>query len=501
MGYLNFQLMIEYFIFVKIKLHNMNKFFRCFLAILFVCEGCAMVDFPEKESRLKPSESEMLFSAEFLSGADSVATISVISNRSWYAHLNDLDAPLDPADSTVSVNWGQLDVCGHSNIEHKTDTVKVKLTVFRNQTQIPVNGVVDFYSEGEKKTSIKISQLPAVYHLNAVADREIVACKTDSVKIAVDCNTNWTAEILESTAEVSLSKTTGYDPEDIYLKFGENIDVATVKTAKVVFSAKDCPDKIIEFTQSKAEPYIEWNEAMTGKLNAWEPTGSLVFKTNCAWSVEVEEGTLSNIVFDKTSGEAGVKGDQTLSFSFVNTLTDPKTAATAKITLKTDYTDPITITVSQRPQLVINLAKNDFTPALPGASAAEETSHSFVYSGDNYSISIFLMRFITNKLYFVSGNDSGSGYIKFPVIPGATLRGVEIFIKGQSTYYKMTAAMFGEDGTQMSDQYSFALAAQSATHNFILGENGSIPMADTQYKLMGLAKQTCCINKIVLSYE
>lgn len=474
-----------------------------FLTFLFalILGSCVQVDRPEPVQVVAPDQSECHFSAEFGDmNNDSTAVIQVVSNRSWFAVLNDLDNPIDPSDSTASVTWGTLDVNGHSNLQHITDTVSIHVTVHRNKTQVPVNGAIDFYSEGAKMTSVRIGQSPAVYHLDAIADRQEIACKMDSVRIAVNCNTTWTARILESSAEVSLSDTLGFDPGEVYVKFGENLDVSATKTATVVLSAKDCPDKIIEFSQSKAEPYMEWDESMNGKLNAWESTGTLVFRTNCAWTIEASDGTLTNIEFDKTSGPSGIMGNQEVSFSFVNTLKDPMTAATATVTLKTDYTKPIDLVVTQRPQLTINLAANNFTPEIPEASSAVETTHSFTFSGEQYSMSIFLMRFIKNKLYFVSGNDSGSGYIKFPVIPDATLRGIEIFIKGQSTYYKITAAVFDEDGNQMSDQYSFSTTAVSTTHLFILGENGSVPVENTQYKLMGLAKQTCCINKIVLSY-
>ena len=60
-----------------------------------------------------PSEDALLVEAEFLSDGDDVRSLVIRSNRSWFAHLNDLDNPVDPADPEASVPWGWLSVDHH----------------------------------------------------------------------------------------------------------------------------------------------------------------------------------------------------------------------------------------------------------------------------------------------------------------------------------------------------------------------------------------------------
>lgn len=482
-------------------LRRLSRILLCFCLIF---HSCARVDNPEKDLLMTPGNTEYYFTAEFTDNkSDSTAVVVVMSNRSWYAVLNDLDHPIDPADEGQRVSWGVLDVYGHTNLSHMTDTVELHVTVNRNKSQIPVNGVIDFYADGGKAASISLKQMGAVYHLDAVPEKLHADCMPDRIRVSVDCNTEWSAVITDATAEAELSVTSGYDPGSFEIIFDENGDVTEEKTATVKISAKDCPDKILAFTQEKAEPYIAWAEEQSPKLHAWEQTGKLVFRTNCAWTLETEESGLTNVLPDKTSGDADIKGNQEINFSFTNTLSDPQTPATATFILKTDYTDPITITVSQRPQLVINLAsQTPFTPSLPEASSTTETTHAFTYDGHEYSISLLLPYFQKNKVRFYGHNGTINGYIKFPAIENATMSAVEIYLKADGTYYKMNAAVFSDDGEeQMSDAFTYATASTAVTHNFILGENGTSPIEGKAYMLKGLAKLTCCINKIVVSYE
>lgn len=464
--------------------------------------ACVQVDKPESQANLTLDVPEINFQAEFTGiKNDSTVVLVVTANRSWFAVLNDLDNPIDPSDESQHVSWGSINIDGHTNLEHRTDTVHMQVTIYRNKSQVPVNGVLDFYASGGRIARVNLSQAGAVYHLDAVPDKLQAECRPDNIRISIDCNTNWTVEVINATADVELAGTSGYDPGVVELKFGENMDVSSAKSATVKISATGCQDRILNFTQKAAEPYAAWSDMMSERLHAWEQTGKVVFRTNCAWTMEAVDGKLQNVVLEKSSGPAGVMGDQEVTFTFTNPEKDPQVMADATLILKTEYTEPVTIKVYQRAPLIVDLTKSDsyYSPALPTKEGTQETTHTFNYEGTDYSIAFMKPYFNgKNKVYF----KGDGGYIKFPAIENATLAAVEVFIKADGTHYKNNSAIFSVDGQiQISDEFLFNQASTAANHRFILGYNGVKPEDSEVYMLKSLANMSCCINKIVLSYE
>ena len=58
----------------------------------------------ENDSLLEVSDNEIVAQAEFVSDTDKEKTVVIRSNRSWFAHLDDLDHPVDPTDPDARVS-------------------------------------------------------------------------------------------------------------------------------------------------------------------------------------------------------------------------------------------------------------------------------------------------------------------------------------------------------------------------------------------------------------
>ena len=179
---------------------NCNRLFHA-VAALMLLSGCSadLTDKPLVVSDVDALEA----AAEFAEGTDdNIRVLKIRSNRSWYAHLNNVN---DPVPVTETVEWGQIDVCEHFNLTGAMDEVQVTVSFNRNYSQAPVNGVLNFYSEKQLFMSIPVRQEGAVYRLAPQADRTDATCGEDRININVDCNTAWTAEILAGgTAEATL---------------------------------------------------------------------------------------------------------------------------------------------------------------------------------------------------------------------------------------------------------------------------------------------------------
>ena len=364
---------------------NCNRLSQA-VALLMLLTSCStdMKDIPLMTSDVEGLEA----SAEFAEGTDdNVRIITIRSNRSWYAHLNNVNNPLP---ITENVEWGQIDICEHFNLTGAVDEVRVQVSFKRNYSQAPVNGVLNFYSEKQLFMSIPIHQAGAVYHLVPVADRTEATCGEDRINIKVNCNTAWTAEILAGgTAEATLSTSDGFDAGSLQISFAENFDPSQTKTVTVRFRAESCQDQDITFVQSKAVPYIRLNESTRTALKSAETEGRITFQTNCPWRAEVTGGNLILSDLSKTEGEAGVKGTQEITFKVANNGTDVETLSKASIRIvpQADGVEPLVAEFSQRPGLVMDLRLNPFSPAMVTAKSSDVVKTSFVSGEKSYDIS------------------------------------------------------------------------------------------------------------------
>lgn len=452
----------------------------------------------------KESDTEMLFtdvesvaaSAEFLPGSDENERVVVVSsNRSWYAHLNDVDHPLDVEQEVL---WASIDVREHLNLTKVLDKVPITISFNRNFSQAAINGRLDFYSEGKVFLSVPVVQAGAVYHLQATPDKTDANCNPDIVHIAVACNTAWNAEIVSATADVSLDKTSGFDPGTVSVSFGENYEVAK-KYAQIKISAADCEDVLIDLTQDESVPYLKLSPANVYQLPGDAVSGKIILQTNCAWTAELTSATLSDVALSKTHGDAGISGDQEIEFTFTNPGGDPKTLLNAIFSIKTDFAE-INPEYTQRCPLVLDFIKGTWDPALPTAASAEERYYAVTAGESRYTISLCVFYVKSSYLLIRGYLNPTFGFLTTPAIDGLTLKAIVLEKKSNSSYYKVTAKVEDMDGVKVANLISNSEQGNVMV-KWTLGDTGVEPQPGKSYKLLCTQNQNCAASKMTLYYE
>lgn len=416
----------------------MKKTLTIFFLIPMMC-SCLEHSLSETDSKFSTTLGEVEAAAEFLPDSqDSVKTVRIISNRSWYAHLNDVGDPLDPKEEEF-VTWAKLDISDHANLTNVTDTVDVNITFSRNFDQTPVHGVLNVYSEGEKVLSLPIKQNGAVYHLSATADKASVSCLADTVKVFVDCNTSWNALIAEeTTADVVLANNEGFDPDTLIVAFRQNLDAIRGKDAKIILSAESCEDVIITLSQDKAFPYLSLVSDTHSKIPSGINEAEVVFRTNSNWTIRsTDESTLSDISFDRVSGGPSSE-DIKVRFSFTNPGDDPHIVNYAKFVLSAEGNDDVLLEFSQRSPL-----KLDFNSAkTPPYGLLSDYSTSVYNITLSTSISEYQLPVTNCKFREKSDGSHGlqipqNGSLGLPGIEGLKISSVIVSLKYHSSFRKI----------------------------------------------------------------
>lgn len=345
-----------------------------FLLIPSLLAGCLNRETAESSVSAPTSDiDEVTISADFTAEeGDSTKTVLITSNRSWSAHLNDLDNPVPVGQK---VDWAYLSEEGFLNLSKKTVTKEIKIIFLPNKINIPNKGVLEIYSEGKLSKSIAINQLAAVYRLDAQVESTDVSAAAGDVIIKVNCNTAWTARVADgATANATLPVSSGYESGELKVKFGENFSTKETKSASIIISAEDCEDKIIAFNQGLAIPYLELVSPASAKLDPTATNGVLSFKTNCDWTIETSGNTFRNF---SLSSDSGIITDVTefdipYTFSFPD---DPKVTAEAtfKISVAENIVNPVSVKISQTGHFNIEFASITFTPALPTSGSGNVT--------------------------------------------------------------------------------------------------------------------------------
>lgn len=448
---------------------------------------------------LKTDSDAITATAEFITGSDSnQKMVKVVSNRSWSAHLNDID---NPVKTDESVPWASLDVCEHLNLTNVSDEVVITVTFNRNYSQSKINGVLDLFSEGRIFLSIPVTQDGAVYHLQASPDKTDANCDRDTVRISVDCNTAWTAEVVDATANVSLGMTEGFDPDVLPVSFEENFDIKE-KSARIKISAKDCEDIFINLSQDEAKPYLKLAPSNVYLLPGGEVSGKIIIQTNCAWTASLKSSTLSDIILKKTSGEAGISGDQEIDFTFTNPGGDPKSFLNAVFSIKAESME-LNPEYRQRCPLVMDLLADIWEPKLSTSFSTEETSHSMTVGDSSYQLKLLYFYKKGSNYFLVRGNYGDSyGYLITPAIEDLTLKKIVLEKVKNSSYYIIEAKVV-DPATEKTLANKLRNATDKAGElvTWNLGETGVEPQPGTSYKLLSTTKSNGAISKVILYYE
>ena len=372
------------------------------LLMISLVWGCIGINGSKDEPVLTVSETEIVVQAEFTSEEDSVKTVLIRSNRSWFAHLDDLDHPVDPADPDATVRWGSLSVDHHQNLTNTVDETPVRITFNENYSPNAVNGVLNIYCEGKIMQSISLKQEGLRFHIQAQARSEVAQCDADTVAVMVDCNTSWTARVSdESTAQVSIDIDKGYREGVLNVMFGENFSETEDKQAKIIFSAKNCEDYVLTIAQNKAVPYLFVLPEYDGRVLSGENSASLKIRSNAAWSAEVVESQLEDFTIVNPSGDKGTSLPQDVNVTFkANPENDPFSVRTAKIRFNVPgVQEPVEYIFSQRGCFVVSFDDvKAFSPEIPNTLVSASGQPSNMSRPDRINTDVDVFRYTAGKI-------------------------------------------------------------------------------------------------------
>jgi len=249
----------------------MKKLFLLSLFNLLLFSGCIDKKDGSGEGFLKTDPETISVSGEFSELSDSIFVLNVLSNRSWYAHLNYTASPVGPDEQ---VDYAYLRNCEGPNFDFSSKTTGLEICFFPNLLNKPRYGVLELYSEGCLRKSIPITQNGIQYSLNAQASKTTINEAGGTAKIAIDCNTFWTARVeKESGFDVTLDSESGYRNDTLTVEFPET-DETYERTATVVLSAEDCNDVRIVFTQEKSS-LLPFGQIKTSFIQSGTGTGAV----------------------------------------------------------------------------------------------------------------------------------------------------------------------------------------------------------------------------------
>lgn len=235
-----------------------TKILLFFLPVMLMT-ACLDHGLSEVPLELSSDQEEVFAVADIMTGDGELSkTIKIISNKSWSAHLNDLDNPIDESDVSQSVPWGSLSVEEHSNVTNVTDEVEITVNFNRNFSKSQINGVLNIYSDGGLRKSIPLTQAGVIYSLAANYDGDNpVSDNGGMINIEVKSNAPWSVRVDESTtADAVLLNSEGIDNGTVQIRLRSNDDPVT-KSLKLVFSADDCDDVVLDLVQKEIDPSIK----------------------------------------------------------------------------------------------------------------------------------------------------------------------------------------------------------------------------------------------------
>ena len=232
----------------------MKPYYLLIAPILFLA-GCLNNGMEEGTPVFTADVSEIRVPGELgENAADSVFSFSITTNRNWFAQVNVPYARLRTPEGYV--------------LDRQTHTISIDLVFDPNPLNTDRNGLLEIWSEGEKKQVIPIVQEGITYRISANTPNATVGEDGGEGVIAVRCNTAWTAAIGDgSFPGITLDKTSGILSDTVRVQFPES-EVTEPRSASVVFTAEDCDPVVVSFTQDAASsqrvPAIKTNFISSG---------------------------------------------------------------------------------------------------------------------------------------------------------------------------------------------------------------------------------------------
>ena len=327
------------------------KVLTLFLSLLALT-GCLRKEYAEADEVLAVGDIETLAVEAEVLGEDNVfadvveTPLNVSANRSWSAIIEYEGEESD---------WLSLSEDELLNLHDFTQVEPVTVMAARNKTMQSRTARLIISEDAEHILILPVVQAGQTRFLRAEPNREKALAILDTIKVAVACNTTWTAEIdPSSTAVVTLmgpedeesaATAAGEDYGILKVCFDENASAEHEMDAVIKLSAEGCDPCELHLAQAKGEPYVAFKTDDGSVIPTTAETYEIHYASNCHWYMSVDGNeNFPGCVLSESDGEASSYGTVVLSYDFGK---DPGVHKSVRLKMWADGVDPVYITLSQ----------------------------------------------------------------------------------------------------------------------------------------------------------
>ena len=417
------------------------------LLALLALAGCLRKEYAEKENVLLVDGMEALaVDAEKLGEGDVYddvveVPLTVRANRSWSAVIQY---------EGEETGWLELSSEESLNLHQYSIDDPVTVLATRNKTTEPRRAKIIISEDAGNILTLPVVQQGQTRFITATPNRDKALAILDTIRVAVACNTAWTAEVdPSSTAVVKLmapedeeakEATEGEDYGTLRVCFYENDNVEEM-AAVIKLSADGCEPCELNLSQAKGEPYVAFKTDDYTAIPTAAETFEIHFAANCHWYMAVDsEQNFPGCVLSETEGDATSFGTVTLSYDFGK---DPCVSKSVRLKMWAEGLDPVYLNLTQYGCLHIDLM-----------NLADETTLYRWHNEPNYGIGrTFDSSLHTNWWYnpdydYAAEQKIGSpwpfetpAFDGFPTGSSASLKdGIYDFVTPEGYVFKMKAA-------------------------------------------------------------
>ena len=330
------------------------------LLILPALAGCLRKEYAEADKVLAVGDLETLAVEAEVLGEDNVfadvveTPLNVSANRSWSAVIEYEGEESD---------WLSLSEDELLNLHDFTQVEPVTVVATRNKSLQSRSARLIISEDADHILTLPVVQAGQTRFLSAEPNREKALAILDTIKVAVSCNTAWTAEIdAASTAVVTLmgpedeegaATASGEDYGILSVCFGENESSEQEMQAIIKLSAEGCDPFELSLSQAKGEPYVAFKTDEGSVIPTTAQSYEIHYASNCHWYMSVDGNeNFPGCVLSESEGEASSYGTVVLSYDFGK---DPGVHKSVRLKMWADGLDPVYLNLTQYGCLHIDL--------------------------------------------------------------------------------------------------------------------------------------------------
>lgn len=479
-----------------------RPFYKSLMAACLLTSCWASPALKEDDPQWESSDRHLSLPCDNPDGSGVCDTISIVSNRSWSAGVEQ------------SGDWLELSAYEHLNLEEFKSEVMLVLNAADNKGE-GRSAKIEFWSDGSLY-SIAVDQSALVPRLAASGPGSIPS-DAAVYPLEVRSNVAWTARIDgSSTAEASIDMESGEGNGSVNLSVGENLDNGSTKSVRIVFEAQGCGATVVDIVQDRGVPYLKFEEesgsapVLPARINY-----ELKFRTNVDWTASVE----SCDGFDsmELSADSGSKDEESVTLLFPPAHCFGKTA-TARIRMQAEGAEPVFFEISQEPALgmvmiddetgtLVDEARWPFSSPskadTPTSKTGNDSDPYFKKEGQlllrsGYGIGLWS----TAGMWYTKtgGMNCGGGagsYFTIPAVEGHRLKSV-YFRTSSSSPKRLNFSVCKDDmKTPVTGGEEVALSASKHDHRWDVGNTE----AGTQYYLVNSSTGNFYMAELVFYYE